>query len=167
MPDPFFRDAVVLVTNASEAPLGVIINKPMDVKLSKAIPDFPRLRSSDERLFFGGPVEVTDLVFVFRAAKPPDEDTMQVMPNIFISDDRDLLDTLLARDKPVEGLRLFAGHAGWAPGQLEKEIARGDWDLAPVDVATIFSRKPEALWKDLHQRASGTKVRYDGERPVY
>jgi putative transcriptional regulator len=159
LPDPFFRESVVLVTNAAVAPLGVIINKPTDAKLSKAIPDIERLKSVDDRLFFGGPVQSGDVVFVFRARKAQ-EDAMLVMPGIYISGSRDILDTLLKRDKPVEGLRLFAGHAGWSPGQLEHEISRGDWFLVPVDDAAIFTARPEGLWKELHRRAAATRVRW-------
>ena len=46
-----------------------------------------------------------------------------------MSSSRELLRELLCRENPVEGLRVFAGHAGWAPGQLESEVARGDSHL--------------------------------------
>ena len=122
MPDPFFRESVVLVTNAAVAPLGVILNKPLDLKLSKALPEAKRLRSREEKLFFGGPVQASEVVFVFRSAKEP-EDALRLVDGVYISESREVLEGLLARDNPVEGLRIFAGHAGWSPGQLEGEIA--------------------------------------------
>ena len=159
MPDPFFRNSVVLVTNATIAPVGVIINKPTDVKLSKALPDEKKLAEREDKLFFGGPVAADELAFVFRAAKRPDE-AMPVMGDLYFSTSKTVLEELFARDNPLDGLRIFAGHAGWAPGQLENEIARGDWVLAPADAAAVFTAKPEALWRELHGRAAATKVRY-------
>jgi len=158
MPDPFFHDSVVLVTNATEAPIGLIINKPLPLPLSKALPDASRLRGRDETLFFGGPVQTEDVVFVFRARTEP-ENAMRLMEEVYVSGSRELLETLLARDNPVEGLRIFAGHAGWAPGQLEAEIRRGDWALAPADASAIFRSKPEELWPELRARTARTKIR--------
>jgi len=159
LPDPFFRNAVVLVTNATIAPIGVIINRPLEVKLSKALPDEKGLALRDEVLFFGGPIEADELVFVFRAAKPPEE-ALPIMDGLYFGNSRALLEKMLARDTPFEGLRIFAGHAGWGPGQLEEEIARGDWHLAPADAASVFTSKPEGLWPQLYLRTFATKIRY-------
>ena len=158
MPDPFFHESVVLVTNATESPVGVIINKPLPLTLANAIPNASPLQDRDDKLFFGGPVQTEDVVFVFRAKKEP-ENAMRLMEGVYVSGNRELLETLLARKDPVDGLRIFAGHAGWAPGQLEAEIQRGDWALAPADASAIFRSKPEELWPELRARASRTKIR--------
>jgi len=159
MPDPFFRNSVVLVTNASIAPLGVILNKPTDVKLSKALPEEKGLASRDDKLFFGGPVAADELVFVFRAATRPEE-ALPIKDDLYFSTSKVLLEKMLARESPMDGLRIFAGHAGWGAGQLEGEIQRGDWHLAPADAGTIFTAKPEGLWPELYSRTAATKVRY-------
>jgi putative transcriptional regulator len=159
LPDPFFHDSVVLVTNAVVAPFGVIVNKPLKFKLSEAMPDVERMKKLDEKIFFGGPVQADDVLFVFRAAEAP-QSALRIMEGVYMSGNRELLDSLLARDKPMEGLRVLAGHAGWSPGQLENEISRGDWALLPADAATIFSAKPDAIWAELSRRAAATKVRY-------
>jgi len=158
MPDPFFHDSVVLVTNATESPVGVIINKPLPLSLANALPDASSLQDRDDKLFFGGPVKTEDVVFVFRAKNEP-ENAMRLMEGIYVSGNRELLDSLLARKEPFEGLRIFAGHAGWSPGQLETEIQRGDWALAPADASAIFGTRPEELWPELRARASRTKIR--------
>ena len=159
MPDPFFGDAVVLVTNAAVAPIGVIINKRLDVPLTKALPDAEKLKDRDDRLYFGGPVQSRDVVYIFRS-KEPVENAMRLLDGVYMTGSREILDGLLARDNPMEGLRIYAGHAGWSPGQLEGEIARGDWDLLPADEASIFAAKPENLWVEMRRRVSVTKVRY-------
>ena len=159
MPDPFFGDAVVLVTNAAVAPIGVIINKRLDVPLAKALPHAETLKDRDDRLYFGGPVQSRDVVYIFRS-KEPVENAMRLFDGVYMTGSREILDGLLARDNPLEGLRIYAGHAGWSPGQLEGEIARGDWDLLPADEASIFTSKPENLWVEMRRRVSATKVRY-------
>jgi putative transcriptional regulator len=157
LPDPFFRDSVVLVTNAAIAPMGVIINKPLDVPLAKAL-GAEKLEARGGKLYFGGPVQASDVIFIYRSKKPV-ENALRLLDGLYITGSREILDTLLAREDPLEGLRVYAGHAGWAPRQLEGEIARGDWDLAPADEAAIFTTKPEDLWLEMHRRASATKVR--------
>jgi len=65
---------------------------------------------------------------------------------------------LLERDKPTEGLRVFIGYSGWAPGQLEGEVERGDWNRVDADARSLFSRRPESLWNELDFKASATQV---------
>lgn len=161
LPDPFFRDSVVLVTRSGgPAPVGVIVNHPTDVLLSRVVSDIERLRSRDETLFFGGPVLPEQLLVVFRAAVPPTA-AIEVLDGVYMSLSRDLLRELLGRENPVEGLRVFAGHAAWAPGQLESEVARGDWHLVTADARMVLDMEPEKLWKELERRASATTVRYE------
>ena len=165
LPDPNFRDSVVLVLHRGRGgPVGVIINRPTDVQLSQVFADVDALRASQEKLYFGGPVSRAQLNFVFRASSAP-EDAVELLDGVYLGSGRELLRTLLARDNPFDGLRVFAGYAGWAPGQLEAEIARGDWHLARAEAKTLFDRKPEGLWRELERRAGATMVRLESERP--
>lgn len=158
LPDPFFRESVVLVTNANTQPMGVIINKPLPVPLSELLPDLAA-KTRRDRVYFGGPVQPGDALFVFRAAEAP-EGAVRLMEGVYIGGRKELLKTLLERDDSTESLRVYAGHAGWAPGQLENEIARGDWALLPAEAADIFRKKPEELWPELRAKAARTKVRH-------
>jgi putative transcriptional regulator len=63
-----------------------------------------------------------------------------------LSADRQLLLQLLGRDKPMDSLRIFVGHAGWAPGQLEAEIAQRAWVLKRAETEAIFSGNSEHPW---------------------
>jgi len=148
LPDSNFKDSVVLVmNNIGPAPAGVIINRPTRIAVSRLFPDLERLAQLDDKLYFGGPVETALVSFLFRADTPP-EDATQVIDGIYFSANGELLRKLLGRDKPMDGLRIFIGHSGWAPGQLEAEIARGDWALAPAETDTIFDRKSEHPWPE-------------------
>jgi putative transcriptional regulator len=55
--------------------------------------------------------------------------------------------------KPPEALRLFVGYAGWGPGQLDNELARGDWWTLKADVDSIFRKDTGTLWDELQRRA--------------
>jgi len=127
LPDSNFKDSVVLVmNNIGPAPAGVIINRPTRIAVSRLFPDLERLAQLDDKLYFGGPVETALVSFLFRTDTPPEHAT-QVLDGVHFSTNGELLRKLLGRDKPMDGLRIFIGHSGWAPGQLEAEIARGDW----------------------------------------
>ena len=142
LPDPTFADAVVLVmNNLGDEPAGIIINRPTKIPVSEVFPEVKRLTQLD-KLYFGGPVELGTVWFLFRAAKPPAEgEAIKAFEGVYISGSRAVLLKLLARERPMEGLRIFVGHSGWGPGQLESEIARGDWKLEHAEAAAIFSGK--------------------------
>lgn len=160
LPDPFFYDSVVLVTHrAGPVPMGVIINRPTPIPLSRAAPDFEKSPARDQRVFFGGPVSPEVLVVVFRDATRP-TDAIEVLPGVYMSSSLEVLQEILGREKPVKDLRVFAGHAAWSRGQLEGEVARGGWHLAPADAAAIFDAKPEDLWRKLERRVSTKMLRH-------
>ena len=146
LPDPNFGDSRVLVMNdLGPAPVGIIINRPTRVPVSSLFPNLKSLARLHDKLYFGGPVEADSVWFLFRAAKQP-KNAVPACDGVYLSASRDLLMKLLARNKPTDGLRVFLGHSGWAPGQLEAEIAHGDWKLEPADAKGLFSRKSEHPW---------------------
>ena len=79
------------------------------------------------------------------STKPPAR-AVRAFEDVFLSADRDLLLRLLRRKKPMESLRIFAGHSGWAPGQLEAEIGRGDWTLERAESDAVFKPDVERPW---------------------
>lgn len=146
LPDPDFSDSVVLVMNTiGPAPVGIIINRPTEVRVAQLLPGLKRLAGLPDKVYFGGPVEFETVWFLFRSAKPP-ANALRVMDGICLSANKDLLLQLLDRDKPMDGLRVYLGHAGWAPGQLEAEIAVGAWKLEHADSGAIFDGRSEHPW---------------------
>jgi putative transcriptional regulator len=144
--DSDFTDSIVLVmNNLGPAPIGLIINRPMPVPVSRLFPELKRLAQVPDKVYFGGPIDVDSVWFLFRASTPP-EHSIQACEGVYLSADRHLLLQLLGRDKPMVSLRIFVGHAGWAPGQLEAEIDRHDWTLKRVEQNEIFDRKSEHPW---------------------
>jgi putative transcriptional regulator len=161
--DRNFFQSVVLVTQPERGkPFGVIINRPLDPQLSDVFPDHAALKTLKDKLYFGGPVARNALVFLVRSAKPPPRST-PVLRGVYFTGDGDWVDERLKRPDPLTGFRVFAGYSGWAPGQLEEEIERGDWYVLPADAATIFEKDPATIWSELVQRALLKRA----DRPSY
>ncbi|HTY50303.1 MAG TPA: YqgE/AlgH family protein [Steroidobacteraceae bacterium] len=154
--DEDFGGSIVLVmNNLGPAPIGIIINRPTPVPVAKLFPGNKRLASLRDRVYFGGPVEIDSVWFLFRANKVPKQ-AVQAFDGICISGSRELLLQLLGRAKPMDGLRIFMGHAGWAPGQLEAEIANGDWRAERAHADAVFSGKSEHPWPATEQGPKDT-----------
>jgi putative transcriptional regulator len=156
--DPNFGDSVVLVMNSiGPAPAGVIINRPTRIPVSRLFPDLEGLAQLDDKIYFGGPVQIETVSFLVRADAAPEHAT-KVVDGVYISADRELLRKLLGRDKPMEGLRIFIGYSGWAPGQLEAEIEGGSWTLERAEANAIFDRKSERSWPERQAPDAGNRI---------
>ncbi len=146
LPDPNFSDSIVLVmNNLGPGPVGIIINRPTRMPVSHLFPDLKGLVHVPDKVYFGGPIDLESVWFLFRAAKPP-EHVIQACDGVYLSSDRQLLLQLLGRDKPMDSLRIFVGHAAWAQGQLEAEIERRDWTPKRAEAQAIFSGQSEHPW---------------------
>ncbi len=152
MPDPRFSQAVVLLLeHGADGTLGVIINRSTNIPLARAVPDLEVPGKEGHRLYFGGPVALSTLLFLIRSEDPP-AGARNVITDVYYSADRATLEGLLTRRAGSDTLRLFAGHSGWAPGQLDSEIAAGDWSLVAGEAGTVFDTEVEAIWPDLIDR---------------
>ena len=146
LPDSNFAGSIVLVmNNLGPGPVGIIINRPMPIPVSRLYPDIERLARVRDKVYFGGPVDFGSVWFLFHAVSPP-EHAIKACDGVYLSADRQLLLQLLGRNKPMDSLRIFLGHAGWAPGQLEAEIERHDWTSKRAEMEAIFSGKSEHPW---------------------
>ncbi len=157
--DPYFLHTVVLVTgHAGRGKVGVILNRREVVDFNEVFPEWRDLKIEGGQLFFGGPVDPQMLVFVVRQSDPP-ENAIPLSDQLYLSFDRELLVGSLNRPQPFQSLRLFHGFAGWAEGQLEREVDRGDWIIVPFDPAVIFDADPDSLWRRMFEKHSGSWVR--------
>jgi putative transcriptional regulator len=155
--DPNFAQSVVLVVFPKDAgPVGVILNRPVPLTLKDAFPEEPRLKGRGDRLYFGGPVHVNALMFLFRRADAP-QNAFPVVGDLYLSGDGGLLDEMLSHaDGQVQ--RFFLGYSGWATQQLDFEIAEGGWYVVPADLETVLKGDPKTLWRDLLLRATAVKT---------
>ena len=146
---PFYQSVVLLIAHGDEGTLGLIVNRTTDIPLSEALPELGRATSHE--LYFGGPVALSGLLFLFRSAEQPEhvDEADHVMEDVYYSGDRVLLEELMKVDKNRDELHLFIGHSGWAPGQLDAELVRGSWDVVRADAFTVFGKDPATMWDEL------------------
>lgn len=145
-----FQGTVILLTHSnSRGATGLTINRPTDIPLNRAFPHTPPLRRQTSRLFMGGPVK-TNAIFALVRTSQPRKGMHRVADNIYFATGQ------AAFSGPLEGhLRAYAGYAGWAPGQLQQEIADGDWLVVRTDPAIVFDKDTAGLWQRLTHRWSG------------
>lgn len=154
--DPNFEGSIVVVmNNVGPAPIGLIINRPMPLTVARFFPKLERLARVHDRVYYGGPVEFGTAWFLFRAKSAP-RSAIRVCDGVYLSSSRKLLLKLLARPHPMQGLRIFVGHAGWAPGQLEAEIGGGAWTPRRADAESIFNPRPLHPWPAAREPRGGT-----------
>jgi putative transcriptional regulator len=147
--DPNFSQTVVfLIDSGSTGAFGVIIDRPTGHTMAELWPEISGLAAHS--VYFGGPVFPHHLLFLFRSDSAP-EGTRRVLRGVYLGSDELVLKRVLAEGE--DEFRVYAGHAGWAPGQLENEIARGDWYILPAERAFIFHPQPSEVWRELVQRA--------------
>ncbi len=159
--DPNFeRSVVLLVQHGEGGSLGLVVNRPTGVPLAKLFAGEPLLARQDGILFAGGPVGAGRFLLLLRARRPP-EGSQRVFADVYLGWSPEAL-----RDaRGVTDWRVYSGYAGWAPGQLDAEIARGDWHLLPAEVPLLFEQRPERVWEELARRME-TPVAADDERPA-
>lgn len=147
--DPNFSRTVVLLLRYDDSgAMGVIVNRRTRAVLKDAIPDLNATDTTRHHVYLGGPVQLGTLRFLARSDQPLD-DADYVLGDIQVSASRTLLDRLVAESEDESRLRVFIGYSGWAPGQLEDEIARGGWHVVPATADQVFSSEPEKLWSTL------------------
>ncbi|MDE2927725.1 MAG: YqgE/AlgH family protein [Acidobacteriota bacterium] len=147
MLDPRFRRTVVLlVAHGPSGTLGVIVNRATDVSLEEVLPQLEK-PGGKARLYYGGPVGMDTLMFLIRSEEPL-EQTTNVMGDVYFGGDKTTLERLLEEERGSHQLRLFVGHSGWAPGQLDSELDRGDWRLFRANAFTVFEKRLDSIWSD-------------------
>lgn len=157
MSDPNFHQTVLfIVEHGRGGTVGLILNRPTNVLLSEALPDFTVLKRTNHQLFAGGPVGQTQLALLFRLTQlfP---DTRQIVDNIYVGTPR-VLERIMTQPKPTETFRAFVGFAGWAPGQLEYEMLEGVWGVLPSNTFNIFDKDPATLWPDSISRLQAPRT---------
>ncbi len=155
--DPRFRETVVLATQAPDSStVGVIINRPTQAKLSELRPDTLAQRYR-EPVYSGGPVMQRTIIALFRSEDAPKRAVFHVHRKVFMSMHPEVIEPLLAAPRPK--LRLFMGFSGWAPGQLQAELARRDWYVLPVTEDLLFRNNTTGMWQELLERARRTDAR--------
>src|SRR5208282_4342958 len=149
----FFQRTVVLICqHDGEGAFGLVLNRATGSNVGEMIvanlPD--PIKSCP--LFLGGPVQPSALSFLHTDTFIPDAN---VFPNLNLSHSLDTLIEFGESFSSTKKIRLFAGYAGWSPGQLEEEMKRQAWLTHPASLELVFDTSPARLWQDILSRKGG------------
>lgn len=153
--DPSFeRSVVLLVAHESSGAMGVVLNRATEVPVSDVLGEWGRLAQDPPVLFEGGPVQPDSAICVARVRGEVDglagfQPFFGLLGTVDLGGQPDLI-----RDR-VDGVRVFAGYAGWSPGQLEDEIAGGSWFTFEALPGDPFMTRPDDLWSMVLRRQGG------------
>ena len=154
----FGRSVILLLEHSAEGAMGLIINRPTDLSLQEALPATRQWANRGDRVFLGGPVQTQLIAFLMRADTDPPK-SKRVLADVYVFGDHEALVEVLEGQLSNNRFRAYLGYAGWGPGQLDAEIARGDWHLTPAQPDAIFGDSEESLWERLVFEHEGTQVR--------
>ena len=146
--DPNFRRTVLLIGHHDdEGAVGVILNRASETTVAEAVPPLGVLVPPDEPVFLGGPVQPDAAVVVADFVDPSVAeflafDTIGFLPS----------ETSPGVEGAVRRARVFAGFAGWGPGQLEAEMDEDSWVVEPARPSDVFSVDPSRLWEEVLRR---------------
>jgi putative transcriptional regulator len=156
MPDPRFRETVILATQAPDGhTVGVILNRPTDAKLSAFSTD-PRAHAYDGAVGYGGPVLDGAIVAMFRSPSRPAAPAFHALRGVYLSMHPRALEQALAA--PPRDVRFYLGFSGWTPGQLRTELKEG-WHVLPATEEIAFRADTSGLWTELIEKTRRFRTR--------
>jgi putative transcriptional regulator len=146
MADPFFSKTLTYICEHSEqGALGLVVNRPIDLTLKEL---FDQLSISSDDLvlgshpvMFGGPIQL-DRGFVLHQPVGKWQSTMVVNQGMGLTTSLDILQAIAKGGSPKQ-LLVTLGYSGWAPGQIEHELAQNTWLTVPASSDIIFELPSE------------------------
>lgn len=152
MLDPnFARSVVLLAEYGKHGAFGLVVNRLMAEPAHEVIRPEPAIEiQKDVHLYLGGPVE-PNRAWVLTAHRELDGDALEIIDGVYLSASPDLICRAL-KNSPDPQVRLVIGYAGWAPGQLDMELAASAWLMAPVQADLVFETPLDVMWETAIRR---------------
>lgn len=142
--DPNFRRTVILLCETSlQGSFGLIINRPISFESDEIS---ALLNGQSPALFLGGPVQPDTLHYVHDLVGLIEGGTALGNGVIWGGDFESVQAMAMHLDIREQAIRFFLGYSGWGEGQLEDELARNDWIVAPLQRKFVFETAPEEMW---------------------
>ena len=152
LPDPNFARTVVLICQHSEeGALGLVLNRPGELIIGEVAPELAELVGVDAVIDSGGPVQ-PDALLVLGEFDDASHAGLAVVGSVGLVGDGSEIAELVGVTRRT---RAFAGYAGWGPGQLDAELERNDWFVAPAGIDDIFDPDADELWRRVLERKGG------------
>ena len=158
-----FQHTVVLICqHDAEGAFGLILNRTSKSKVGEMlVANLPEVLKECP-LYPGGPVQPTALSFLHSDIFIPEAN---VMPNQSLGHSLDDLTDIGESFSPTRKIKMFAGYAGWSPGQLEDERKRKAWLTHPASLELVFDTAPEKLWPIILNQKKGLKYKLLAQTP--
>jgi putative transcriptional regulator len=147
--DPHFaRTVVYLLEHDGGGTVGVILNRPSHTPVGQVLPDWHEVVSGPAVVFGGGPVQPDGALClgVLNSGVPGMREVVDGVSTVDLDGDVAVI------APAAERLRVFAGHSGWSPGQLEVEIEEGAWWVVLGSAGDLFSEQPRQMWSRVLRR---------------
>ncbi|AWB82872.1 YqgE/AlgH family protein [Corynebacterium yudongzhengii] len=151
--DTFARSVILIIEHNEQMTFGVNLTKRSELAVYNVMPDWISAVAKPQALYIGGPVNQQSVVGVGRTRQgvrfdehPQINRLANRLAHIDLRSDPEEVAQL------VDGMRLFAGYCEWAPGQLDGEIERGDWYVAPALPGDVIMPARADLWGDVMRR---------------
>jgi putative transcriptional regulator len=142
----YFRRAVVLVLeHTPEGAMGVVLGRSSETRVADAVPALAELADAEDLVYLGGPVAPESVVALGDFGEPG-EAGLRVVGSLGTLDPDGSNDSL-------RRLRVFAGYAGWGPGQLDGELEEEAWIIHAADQDDPF--RDGDLWSNALTRKGG------------
>ncbi|AGF73792.1 YqgE/AlgH family protein [Corynebacterium halotolerans] len=151
--DEFARSVVLIIEHNEHLTFGVNLTARSELAVFNVMPDWLPCVAKPQALYIGGPLNQQSVVGLAMTRQGVDMDTAPQLNRL-----ANRLAHVDLRSGPeevtelVEGMRLFAGYAEWSPGQLDDEIERGDWYVAPALPTDVIAPGHVDLWGDVMRR---------------
>lgn len=156
-PDPVFAESVILLIHYdADGVMGVMLNQPADVPLSR-LHELPGTSGRSDPVYAGGPVELGAVTALIRTGKAPPE-AIHVTGDLYAIQTRKGLDAAIKASKGPADFRLYLGYCGWTTAQLQNEMKLESWYIFDQGDRLAFDTEPATLWKRLIERTGGQLV---------
>ena len=143
--DVFSKTVIILLHYDRTGAMGLVVNRPTEVTIEEVLPEGDALAKRADILYWGGPVQMNSLRGMIKLQDPPGEAEKVVGSVYLVSLNDDSWDEL----HKASDLRVFLGYAGWAPGQLDRELTTGSWLVVDATEDRVFPADPAKLWDSL------------------
>jgi putative transcriptional regulator len=148
----FQRTVVLICQHNAEGAFGLVLNRPAGAQVGDALEgDLPEVLKGMP-LLFGGPVQTGALSFLRSELFLPDA---SIMPNLELGHSLEELLEFAGDFSAGRQLKVFAGYAGWSPGQLDSEMERESWITHPATLELVFDSDPSTLWQRILRLKGG------------
>lgn len=158
----FARTVVLICEHDANGAFGLVLNRKAPGKVGEVLAADLPASLKDAQLYLGGPVQPSALSYLHTESFLPDAN---VMPDLSVGHSLEELEVIADSFSVSSKVRVFAGYAGWAPKQLEGELARKAWLTCPASLDLVFDLPAEDLWTTVLRRLGGWRNQLLASRP--